>query len=102
MGATIVRSGERQPRNVLGVPLTTLCEASHTNGRWSLFEEGVPLGMGPPPDRHDWDEDYYVLDGEIDFAIDGEKVTSKRGDFNYLPRAPSMASRVRQTRPLGF
>jgi mannose-6-phosphate isomerase-like protein (cupin superfamily) len=42
--------------------------------------------MGPPPHKHDWDEAYYVLDGELDFEIDGQAVRSKSGDFNYLPR----------------
>jgi uncharacterized cupin superfamily protein len=42
--------------------------------------------MGPPPHRHDWDEAYYILDGEIDFEIDGEPLKSGAGDFNYLPR----------------
>jgi mannose-6-phosphate isomerase-like protein (cupin superfamily) len=86
MPATIVKVGERPALNVLGMPLRMLCEASETGGAWSLFEEDVPLGMGPPPHRHDWDEAYYILDGEIDFEIDGEPVKSKRGDFNYLPR----------------
>ena len=86
MPATIVKAGERAPLNVLGMPLTTLCEASETGGSWSLFEEEVPLGMGPPPHRHDWDEAYYILDGEVDFEVDGKPVRSARGDFNYLPR----------------
>jgi quercetin dioxygenase-like cupin family protein len=86
MVPTIVKSGERRPLNVLGMPLTMLCEASETNGNWSLFEEEVPLGMGPPAHRHDWDEAYYILDGEISFTIDGETFTSCCGDFNYLPR----------------
>jgi mannose-6-phosphate isomerase-like protein (cupin superfamily) len=86
MPATIVRSGERSPMDVLGMPLTMLCEARETGGAWSLFEEAIPIGMGPPPHRHDWDEAYYILDGEIDFTIDGEAVKSARGDFNYLPR----------------
>lgn len=86
MAATIVRAGERKPLNVLGMPLTMLCEASETKGSWSLFEEEVPLGMGPPPHRHDWDEAYYVLEGQIDFTIDGSGVSSTKGDFNYLPR----------------
>ncbi len=86
MAATIVRAGERAPLNVLGMPLTMLCEATETNGNWSLFEEQVPLGMGPPPHRHDWDEAYYILEGEVDFVIDGVSVTSSPGDFNYLPR----------------
>jgi mannose-6-phosphate isomerase-like protein (cupin superfamily) len=81
MPATIVRAGDRAPINILGMPLTMLCEASETGGSWSLFEELVPPGMGPPPHRHDWDEAYYILDGEIDFQIDGEPVRSGRGDF---------------------
>ena len=86
MAATIVKAGERMPLNVLGMPLTMLCEARETAGNWSLFEEEVPLGMGPPVHRHEWDEAYYILDGEIDFTIDGQTVTSRRGDFNHLPR----------------
>ena len=86
MAATIVKAGERAPLNILGMPLRMLCEAKETGGAWSLFEEDVPLGMGPPPHRHDWDEAYYILDGEIDFEIDGQPVRSAAGDFNYLPR----------------
>ena len=86
MPATIVKAGERSPLNVLGMPLTMLCEASETGGSWSLFEELVPKGMGPPPHWHDWDEAYYVLEGEVDFEVDGEPVSSVKGDFNYLPR----------------
>jgi quercetin dioxygenase-like cupin family protein len=71
MPATIVKAGERRPLNVLGMPLTMLCEAGETGGAWSLFEEEVPLGMGPPPHRHDWDEAYYILDGAVDFQVDG-------------------------------
>jgi hypothetical protein len=56
MPATTVRAGERDPLNVLGMPLRFLCEARETDGAWSLFEEHIPLGMGPPPHRHDWDE----------------------------------------------
>ena len=86
MPATIVKAGERAPLSVLGMPLRFLCEARETGGAWSLFEEEIPLGMGPPPHRHDWDEAYYILNGEIDFEIDGKLVKSSTGDFNYLPR----------------
>jgi len=86
MTAVTVRAGEREALSILGMPLRILCESRETNGAWSLFEEEVPLGMGPPPHHHDWDEAYYILDGEIDFHIDGEAVKSRPGDFNYLPR----------------
>ena len=86
MPATIVKAGERDPLNVLGMPLRFLCDSRETGGAWSLFEEEVPLGMGPPPHRHDWDEAYYIIEGEVDFHIDGQLVKSRSGDFNYFPR----------------
>lgn len=86
MAAMIVKAGDRAPLNVLGMPLRMLCEAKETGGAWSLFEEEVSFGMGPPAHRHDWDEAYYILKGEVDFEIDGEPVRSAAGDFNYLPR----------------
>lgn len=86
MPASIVKAGERPPLNVLGMPLRFLCDSRETGGAWALFEEEIPLGMGPPPHWHDWDEAYYILDGEVDFEIDGEAVRSHKGDFNYLPR----------------
>ena len=86
MRATTVKAGERPALNILGMPLRMLCEATETGGAWSLFEEEVPLGMGPPPHRHDWDEAYYILEGEVEFEVDGKSVKSAKGDFNYLPR----------------
>ena len=86
MAATILKAGERPPLNVLGMPLRMLCESRETGGAWSLFEEEVPLGVGPPLHSHDWDEAYYVLEGEVDFEIDGQLVKSSAGDFTYLPR----------------
>jgi quercetin dioxygenase-like cupin family protein len=85
MPATIVRAGDREPLNVLGMPLRFLCDSRETGDRWSLFDEDIPLGMGPPPHRHDWDEAYYVLHGDIDFEIDGEPVRISGGDFARLP-----------------
>jgi quercetin dioxygenase-like cupin family protein len=85
MPATVVRAAEREKLNVLGMPLRFLCDSRETGERWSLFDEDIPLGMGPPPHRHDWDEAYYVLDGEVDFEIDGEAVTIRAGDFARLP-----------------
>jgi len=85
MPATTVRAGERDPLHVLGMPLRFLCDARETGGAWSLFDEEIPLGMGPPPHRHNWDEAYYVLEGEVDFEIDGEPVKIRAGDFARLP-----------------
>lgn len=85
MPATTVRAGDREPLNVLGMPLRFLCDARETGGAWSLFEEKIPLGMGPPPHRHPWDEAYYVLEGEVEFEIDGQQLKIGAGDFTRLP-----------------
>ncbi len=86
MAGVILKAGEGNKLNVLGMPLRFLCDAKDTADAWSLMEEDVPVGMGPPPHRHDWDEAYYVIDGALDFVIDGKPVRIERGDFAYLPR----------------
>jgi quercetin dioxygenase-like cupin family protein len=85
MPATTVKAGERDALNVLGMPLRFLCDSRETGGAWSLFEEEVPKGLGPPPHRHDWDEAYYVLEGTIEFQIEGQPILLEAGDFTYLP-----------------
>jgi quercetin dioxygenase-like cupin family protein len=86
MPAITLRAADGNTLNVLGMPLRFLCDAKDTDGAWSLMEEEIPVGHGPPPHRHDWDEAYYVIEGALDFAIDGKPVRIERGDFTYLPR----------------
>jgi mannose-6-phosphate isomerase-like protein (cupin superfamily) len=86
MAGVTIKAGEGKVLNVLGMPLRFLCDSSDTNGAWSLMEEDIPLGLGPPSHRHDWDEAYYVIDGALDFEIDGRRVHIERGGFTYLPR----------------
>ena len=86
MAGVTVKAGKGNTLNILGMPLRFLCDAEDTAGAWSLMEEEIPVGLGPPPHRHDWDEAYYVIEGALDFEIDGKQVHIGRGDFTYLPR----------------
>ena len=47
------------------------------------FAEGrfVPGVAGPPPHRHDWDEGFYVLSGQLAVQIDGEDRIVGPGEF---------------------
>ena len=74
MACNIVRRGAGNTLNVLGMPLRFLCDAKDTHGAWSLMEEEIGLGLGPAAHRHDWDEAYYMVDGVLDFEIDGKSV----------------------------
>lgn len=86
MAGITIKAGEGTTLNVLGMPLRFLCDAKDTQGAWSLMEEVIPLGLGPPPHRHDWDEAYYVIEGALEFEMDGKPVRVGSGDFAYLPR----------------
>lgn len=86
MAGVTVKAGEDETLNVLGMPLRFLADTQDTDGAWSLMEEDVPLGLGPPLHRHDWDEAYYVIEGALDIEMDGKLVRVERGDFAYLPR----------------
>ena len=78
------RSGSAHLK-VLGTQVRFLCEAPHTAGAFSMMEVQLPRDAGPPPHHHDWDEAYYVADGEVRFTI-GEQVTVvSAGDFVYAP-----------------
>ena len=86
MAGVTVKAGEGKTLNVLGMPLRFLCDAEDTDGAWSLMEQKIPVGHGPPLHRHDWDEAYYVIEGALDFQIDGKQVRIERSGFAYLPR----------------
>ena len=86
MAGVTVKAGEGKALNILGMPLRFLCDVEDTDGAWSLMEEQIPVGLGPPPHRHDWDEAYYVIEGALHFEIDGKPERVEPGDFVYLPR----------------
>jgi quercetin dioxygenase-like cupin family protein len=82
---SIVRDGEGETLNVLGVGLRFLCRAEDTGRAWSVMENVVPREAGPPPHRHAWGEAYYVTSGEVEFVIDGRAQHVRAGDFVYAP-----------------
>ena len=86
MGAIVVKPDQGETLNVLGMPLRFLCDGPDTDSAWSLMEEEIGLGQGPAAHRHDWDEAYYVVSGELDFQIDGKPVHLGAREFAYLPR----------------
>ena len=45
----------------------------------------VPPGGGPPPHRHDFEEMFSVLEGEIEATFRGEKTTVRAGETVNVP-----------------
>jgi quercetin dioxygenase-like cupin family protein len=57
--------------SVAGGTYTILVTGKETGGRYSLIDMLVPPGGGPPPHRHDFEEMFTILDGEIELTFRG-------------------------------
>jgi quercetin dioxygenase-like cupin family protein len=70
---------------VVGDPYTVLVAGSDTAGRYTLIDMLVPQGGGPPPHRHDFEEMFTVLEGEIEVTFRGETTTVRAGETVNVP-----------------
>src|SRR3954447_20389115 len=71
---------------VVGDVYRFLATGEDTNNRYASWEAIVPPGGGPPPHVHSREEEgVYVLDGEITFTVNGERVVAKAGTFANMP-----------------
>jgi quercetin dioxygenase-like cupin family protein len=71
---------------VVGDVYRFLATGDDTNGKYAMFEALVPPGGGPPPHVHSREEEgFYILEGEITFTINGERVVAQAGMFANMP-----------------
>ena len=71
---------------VVGDVYRFLAIGDETNGKYALFEALVPPGGGPPPHVHSREEEgFYILEGEITFTVNGEKIVATAGMFANMP-----------------
>lgn len=71
--------------SVAGDTYTILISSKDTGGRFCLIDMQIPPGGGPPPHRHDVDEMFYVLDGEIEATFRGTTTTVRKGETINIP-----------------
>jgi mannose-6-phosphate isomerase-like protein (cupin superfamily) len=65
---------------VVGDTYTILLTGNDTAGRFCLIDMHVPPGGGPPPHRHDFEETFTILEGEIEATFRGAKVVVGAGE----------------------
>jgi quercetin dioxygenase-like cupin family protein len=70
---------------VVGDTYTILVSGHDTAGRYTLIDMHVPPGGGPPPHRHDFEEMFIVLDGEIELTFRGVTAIARAGDTVNVP-----------------
>ena len=61
--------------------------SEETNGVVSAMDNNVPPNWpGPPLHRHDFDEAFYVLEGELVFQVVDQLITRRAGEMAFAPR----------------
>ena len=70
---------------VVGDTYTMLLSGADTAGRYTLIDMHVPPGGGPPPHRHDFEEMFSVLDGEIELTFRDQTVVATAGETVNVP-----------------
>ena len=66
---------------------TVLLRSEQSDGQVAVIEGAVPAHWeGPPLHHHPHDEGFYVLEGEMTFEVDGERLTARPGEFAFAPR----------------
>ncbi len=77
--------------SVAGGTYTILVSGADTAGRYCLIDMLVPDGGGPPAHRHDFEEMFTLLEGELEFTFRGKTQTVRAGSTVNIPaNAPHM------------
>ena len=60
--------------------------SEESDGQVSVIETAPGPGAGPPLHHHDFDEAFYVMEGELTFRLRNETVIAGPGELVFAPR----------------
>jgi quercetin dioxygenase-like cupin family protein len=70
---------------LVGDTYTILLSGTDTAGQFCLIDMHVPPGGGPPPHRHDFEETFILLEGELEATFRGKTRIASAGDTIHIP-----------------
>jgi quercetin dioxygenase-like cupin family protein len=70
---------------LVGDTYTILVSGDATAGQYTLIDMHIPPGGGPPPHRHDFEEMFTILEGEVVVTFRGETLTAHAGETINVP-----------------
>jgi quercetin dioxygenase-like cupin family protein len=70
---------------LVGDTYTVTVSGEDTGGRFCVIDMHIPPGGGPPPHRHDFEETFILIDGEIEATFRGKKTTARAGETLHVP-----------------
>jgi mannose-6-phosphate isomerase-like protein (cupin superfamily) len=79
-----------QPDNLphiglVGDTYTIIVKGEQTDGRFCVIDMHIPPDGGPPPHRHDFEETFILLEGEMEATFRGKKSVVRAGDTLNIP-----------------
>ena len=79
-----------QPDNLphiglVGDTYTITVTGEQTGGRFCVIDMHIPPDGGPPPHRHDFEETFILLEGEMEATFRGKKSTVRAGETLNIP-----------------
>lgn len=83
---TAIDNGQGQSLSIVGDDYRILISGEQTGGSYAVIDMLVPPGGGPGPHAHKhFQEVFYVVEGEIEFKMEGGKYTARKGSFVHIP-----------------
>jgi quercetin dioxygenase-like cupin family protein len=83
---TTLDNEQGQSLSVVGDTYRILISGEQTGGKYAVIDMLVPPGGGPGPHAHkDIQEMFYVVEGEIDFTMEGGTYKATKGSFINIP-----------------
>jgi len=85
--------------SVAGGTYTILVSGEETGDRYCLVDMLVPPSGGPPPHRHDFEEMFTILDGEIELNFRGATHSASAGSTVNIPANAPHSFRNKSDKP---
>ena len=70
---------------LVGDTYTVTVTGEQTGGCFAVIDMHIPPGGGPPPHRHDFEETFILLEGEMVATFRGKKLTVRAGETLNVP-----------------
>jgi quercetin dioxygenase-like cupin family protein len=70
---------------LVGDTYTIMVTGEDTNGRFCVIDMHIPPRGGPPPHRHDFEETFILLEGELAATFRGQKSIARAGETLNIP-----------------
>lgn len=87
MEAKIIRENQGRQLRVLGDYQTLKLTGRDTSGQLAVIMQTLPAGIVVPMHVHkNEDENFHIIEGEVEFEIGDNTVILKEGDMVFLPR----------------